>query len=214
MKPTRRVLFALMIAALSGVGACERSDGLGDLTGPTTQHDLIGDLIGTTDGLLGAGDGLLGAAGGVKPGQKVVALKRNNVQTGDQTYVSEPISRWGGTFKFGSHRLVIPAGAVLFPTRFSATVRAGEDIRVDLRAWNDLGTVSTFPIRVQLTINVADSNTDNLSGVGIYYLDPSGMTERMPTTVDPSGRNVTGYLNHFSDYIPGTLRNDSTAGNW
>src|SRR5688572_30625359 len=189
MKPTRRVLYALMLAVLSGVSACERSDGLGDLTGPTTQHNLIEGLIGSTDGLLGT----------TSTTRKVVALKRNNAQIGDVTYVSEPITKWGSVFKFGPHKLVIPAGAVLFPTRFSATVRAGEDIRLDLRAWNDYGPVTNFLVRVQLTINVADSNAGDLSGVSVFYLNPNGMVEQMPTTIDSSNRNVTGYLNHFSD---------------
>lgn len=201
MQPTRRVLYVLMLAAASGLAACDRTDGLGELTGPTAQSDLI---EGVTDG----GSSLDGVA--TTSGRKnVVALKRNNALLADVTYVSEPISKWGSVFKFGGHRLVIPAGAVKFPTRFSATVRAGDDIRLDLRAWDDFGGVTNFIVPVELTINVADSNGD-LTGVSVFYLNPNGDVERMATTVDSSNRRVTGILNHFSDYIPGTLRNDTT----
>lgn len=200
MQPNRRVLYVLMLAAASGLAACDRTDGLGELTGPTVQSDLIG---GITDGVVL--DGVLA------PGSKkhVVALKRNNTLTADVTYVSEPISKWGSVLKFGGHRLVIPAGAVKFPTRFSATLRAGDDIRLDMRAWDDFGSVTNFLVPVELTINVADSY-DDLAGVAVFYLNPNGDVERMVTTVDSSNRRVTGILNHFSDYIPGTLRNDTT----
>lgn len=200
MQPTRRVLYAIMLAVASGLAACDRPDGLGDVTGPTSQRDLIGgslDGVSTTDGLLG---------GGSK--KQVVALKRSNALLADVTYVSEPVSRWGSVFKFGGHRLVIPAGAVRHPTRFSATVRAGDDIRLDLRAFDEFGAVTNFLVPVELTINVSDSNTGDLTGVSVFYLNPNGDVEQMPTTVDSSNRRVTGILHHFSDYIPGTLRDE------
>jgi hypothetical protein len=202
MKPTRRVLYALMLAVLSGVGACERSDGLGDLTGPkgpTVQQDLLGISLPILDGTSTA----------AKKQQDVSVITRTNVQSGDMTYTtSDPVTKWGAVLNFGGHKLVIPAGAVTNRTTFSATVRGGSEIRLDLRAWDDRGAVTNFNVPVQLTINLADAATTDLSGVSVFYLSPAGTVEKQPSVVNWSARTVTGYLTHFSDYIPGTLRND------
>lgn len=202
MKFTRRVVYTLLLAAAGGLGACDRTDGYGELTGPAAQHDLIG---GTTDATLD-GTSLTGSSkSGVEP------IKRRNPLSSDMTWYSQtPIGPEGGVLVFGTanHKLVIPPGAVLYNTHFSATMRAGEEIRVDLRAWNGTqGNVTQFLVPVRLTFNLADAATD-FSNVAVFYLNPNGGMEQQPTTVDSYNKTVTGYLNHFSDYIPGTLRNE------
>jgi hypothetical protein len=201
MKFTRRVVYTLLFAAVGGLGACDRTDDYGELTGPAVQHDLID---GTTDATLD-GTSLTTSKSGVDP------IKRRNPLSSDMTWYSQtPIGPLGGEFVFGTanHKLVIPPGAVLYNTHFSATMRAGEEIRVDLRAWNGTqGNVTQFLVPVRLTFNLADAATD-LNNVAVFYLNPNGAMEQQPTTVDSYGRTVTGYLNHFSDYIPGTLRTE------
>jgi hypothetical protein len=196
MKFTRRVVYTLLLAAVSGLGACDRTDGYGELTGPAAQHDLIGDAT---------LDGASSSKSGVEP------IKRRNPLSSDMTWYSQtPIGPLGGVLVFGTanHKLVIPPGAVLYNTHFSATMRAGEEIRVDLRAWNGTqGNVTQFLVPVRLTFNLADAATD-FSNVAVFYLNPNGGLEQQPTTVDSYNRTVTGYLNHFSDYIPGTLRTE------
>src|SRR5688572_15147169 len=199
MKSTRRVIYTLLLAAVGGLGACDRTDGNGELTGPAVQHDLI-------DGVLGATvDGLDGSS----TTKQVEPVRRRNPLSADQTWYSQtPIGPLGGVLTFGTanHKLVIPPGAVLSNTHFSATMRAGEEIRVDLRAWSgSQGNVTNFLVPVRLTFNLADVETD-LSTVAVFYLNPNGEVERQPTTINTFNRTVTGYLNHFSDYIPGTLR--------
>jgi hypothetical protein len=199
MKTNRRVLYALMFAAVSGLGACERSDGLGDLTGPKVQqvqHQL--SSVSTNNGrALGTGH------------REVEVLHRSNPLTGDITYTTAtPVGPQGGVLTFGGHTLYVPKQAITHWTFFSATLRAGDEIRIDLRAWDMFGQVTTFRRPVELTIDLSDAAPAQLDGVSVFYLDPSGATERMPSVLNLDARTVTGYLNHFSDYIPGTLRND------
>jgi hypothetical protein len=70
------------------------------------------------------------------------------------------------------------------------------------------GAVTNFRRPVELTIDLSDASAEDLDGVSVFYLDPTGATERMPSVLNLENRSVTGYLNHFSDYIPGTLRNE------
>ena len=203
MISTRRVIYTLLFAAVGGLGACDRTDGNGELTGPAVQHDLIdGAVDGTLDGV---------SLDGSSKSKGVEPVRRRNPLSADQTWYSQtPIGPLGGVLTFGAanHKLVIPPGAVLSNTHFSATMRAGEEIRVDLRAWSgSQGNVTNFLVPVRLTFNLADVTTD-LSTVAVFYLNPNGEVERQPTTVDTFSRTVTGYLNHFSDYIPGTLRTE------
>jgi hypothetical protein len=197
MKTNRRVLYALMLAAVSGLGACERSDGLGDVTGPEIQQvQQQLSSVSTNNGR---------AVGH----RQVHALTRTNPLTGDVTYTTNyPVGPQGGALTFGGHTLVIPKHAVQHWTHFSATLRAGDEIRIDLRAYNMFGTVTSFRRPVELTIDLSDATAADLDGVSVFYLDPTGSTERMPSVLNFETRTVTGYLNHFSDYIPGTLRND------
>jgi hypothetical protein len=205
MKFTRRVVYTLLFAAVSGLGACDRTDRYGELTGPAAQQDLIESV--TIDGATLSGASLDGS-------KKADPIKRRYPLSTDMTWTTQsPIGPLGGTLIFGNanHKLVIPPGAVLYNTHFSATMRAGEDIRVDLRAWNGTqGNVTQFLVPVRLTFNLADAATD-MSTVAVFYLNPNGQMEQQPTTVDVFNRTVTGYLNHFSDYIPGTLRTEETT---
>jgi hypothetical protein len=201
MKFTRRVVYTLLLAAVGGLGACDRTDRYGELTGPAAQHDLIDGTTATVDGTSSSGS----SKSGVEP------IKRRSPLSSDMTWYSQtPIGPEGGVLVFGTanHKLVIPPGAVLYNTHFSATMRAGEEIRVDLRAWNGTqGNVTQFLVPVHLTFNLANATTD-FSNVAVFYLDANGGLEQQPTTVDSYNQTITGYLNHFSDYIPGTLRSE------
>jgi hypothetical protein len=202
MKTNRRVLYALLLAAVSGLGACERSDGLGDVTGPEVRQVQQQLSSVSNNGR---------AMGGAH--KQVEVLHRTNPLTGDITYTTTyPVGPQGGSLSFGGHTLVIPKHAVQHWTYFSATLRAGDEIRIDLRAWDMFGSVRNFRRPVELTIDLSDASAEDLEGVSVFYLDPTGSTERMPSVLNVEGRSVTGYLNHFSDYIPGTLRNEQPQG--
>lgn len=197
MKPNRRVLYALLLAVTSGLAACERSDGLGDLTGPTAQPQY------SLNGNNGNGPG-------TNNGRKseVVVVKYTNPLTSDVVYTSSPVGPQGAMLSFGSHTLFIPKTAVRHWTVFTATLRAGNEIKIDLRANDMFGAVTTFKKQVQLTLDLSDASAEDLSTVAVYYLAPNGTLEKMASSVNLHTRSVTGFLDHFSDYIPGTLRSD------
>jgi hypothetical protein len=195
MKPNRRVLFALLLAVTSGLAACEQSDGLGDLTGPTAQPQFSSNNgNGNSNGR----------------SRQISVLQRTNALTGDVTYTSSPVGPQGALLSFGSHTLFVPKQAVRHWTVFTATLRAGDEIRIDLRARDMFGEVTTFKKQVQLTLDLSDAiaSDNDLATVAIYYLAPDGTLEKMPSALNQHTRSVTGFLDHFSDYIPGTLRNE------
>lgn len=197
MKPNRRVLYALLLAVTSGLAACERSDGLGDLTGPAAQPQYSINPNGNN-----------GNGPNLGRSRQVVVVQRTNPLTNDVVYTSSPVGPQGALLDFGGHKLLVPKTAVRHWTIFSATLRAGDEIRIDLRARDMFGDVTTFKKPVQLTLDLSDASATDLSTVSIYYLAPDGTLEKMPSSVNLHARSVTGFLDHFSDYIPGTTRND------
>ena len=131
-------------------------------------------------------------------------LHRTNTLTNDVTYTTTyPVGPQGGALSFGGHTLVIPKLTVKHWTHFSATLRAGDEIRIDLRAWDMFGAVTNFRRPVELTIDLSDASAEDLDGVSVFYLDLTGATERMPSVLNLENRTVTGYLDHFSN-VPGS----------
>lgn len=188
MKPNRRALIAVMLATIAGLTACDRPDGGGGLTG-------------------------LDAPQFARNVKSIKILRSVNPLTQDVRYESKsPINSKGGVFSFGGNTLVIQRNSVLGPTLFSATIRAGEEIRIDLRAWEPNGTpVTTFKIPVKLTLDlsgVAENLGDDIRKVVIVFHKPDGTLEIMPSSADPRTNSVTALLNHFSDYSPGWSRTD------
>lgn len=188
MKPNRRALFAVLLAAVSGLAACDRPDGGGGLAGPDGPQ----------------------FARNVK---SIKILRSVNPLTQDIRYESKsPINSKGGVFTFGSNTLTVQRNSVQGPTLFSATIRAGEEIRIDLRAWEPNGTpVTTFKIPVKLTLDlsgVAEDLGTDIRKVVIVFHDPNGTLEVMPSSVDPKTNTVSAMLNHFSDYSPGWSKVD------
>jgi hypothetical protein len=189
MKANRRVLYALLLAVMAGTAACEQSDQLGEATAPVVQQS---------------------ASRFNK--RSIELLKLADALTGDVTYVTgSPVGRKGAVLNFGGHRLVVPRNAVSGPTHFSATLRSGDELKVDLRAWEPNGTeVSNFGRRVQLVLDYSDAtNLEDATRLGVYYHRLDGTLERMPSSVDKRKQTVSGLLNHFSDFSGGFPRNDT-----
>lgn len=182
MKPDRRVLYAVLLAVVSGLTACDRTDRVGDLTAPTAPQFA-------------------------KNARAVKILRTTNPLTQDVTYESKkPIDFKGGSLQFANHMLEVPRNAVSGPTFFSATIRAGAEIRIDLRAWAPNGTaVSRFdraPVKLTVSLTGVADNLDAIRRVVVVYHNPNGSLETMPTSVDVRNNTVTATLNHFSDYSP------------
>lgn len=179
MKPNRRVLFAVILAVMGGTTACERTDGLGQLTGPVTQQ--------------------FAKVGG---GPRI--LQRNRSASTDEV-CSRPISKNGGTFSFDGGSVVVSRNAVSSATIFCAANHAGSDIQIDLTAYDPNGTlIHTFRAPVKLTLDLSDVTITDWSRIYVVYRNPNGTLEPVPTAQDKNNRSVTALLQHFSDYSPVT----------
>ena len=196
MRSTRRVLYGLLLVAAGGMAACERTDGVGDLTGPmpTVQLSKVGQGSRLTRVLHGANT-------------------RNSAFT-----CSSPIGRNGGDMTFDGGSLEVTRNAVSHPTIFCAQnqTTAGGEIIVSLRAYEpgnnasvcmapgntaEIGCVTTFKNVVKLTIDLSDADIIDWTHVAVMYRGPNGF-EQVPTAQDKNGQTVTANLTHFSDYSP------------
>lgn len=183
MKPSRRVLFAVILAVVGGITACERTDGLGQLTGPVAPRY----------GFVGANTKI---------------LKHTRLVSTDKVCTSRPIDEGGGVLVYDGGYIQVAYLAVTSPTIFCAQNRAGtDDNQIDLTAYrvSDGTAVTQFTAPVFLKIDISDApgNVD-YSQVFIVYLNPNGTLESIPTSVDKNRRTLTGVLSHFSDYSPAT----------
>lgn len=124
----------------------------------------------------------------------------------------------GGTLSTGAHTLYVPAGAVSGPTIFAIQVVSGQNIYVQLRAYdNKTGEpVTVFATPVKLTLSYSQTYFTEPSVLSVIYL-PNGLSGDMvpmPSTVDQTTQTVSAWLPHFSDYTLGenrTAPSDSTG---
>ncbi|MFN0180148.1 MAG: hypothetical protein ACKVZ0_15215 [Gemmatimonadales bacterium] len=100
----------------------------------------------------------------------------------------------GGTFNFGPHQLVIPAGAV------TANVAIGVMVVTSLKTEVTLlphGTQFAAPIKVKL----AYGHCENATTHRVAYIDALGNIVEWPAAIDrPDVSIVEASLNHFSQY--------------
>ncbi|MGQ0561121.1 MAG: hypothetical protein ACT443_04510 [Gemmatimonadota bacterium] len=185
MKADRRVLYVAALALLAGLGACDRTDGLGDLTAPAAPQFSHNE-------------------------RTVQVLRYRSQQTESVTYVTAaPIGKQGGVLEFDDHKLVVQKNSVRRPTYFSATLVTGDYIRIDLNAWEMDGgqkPVTTFQVTVRLVLDLdeLEDQIGDRSRVVVVYHNPNGTLEIVPSVVDRREETVTAFLSHFSEYSPAT----------
>ncbi|MGQ0813444.1 MAG: hypothetical protein ACT4O1_03165 [Gemmatimonadota bacterium] len=182
----KRFLFATILGMSALVAACERADEVG-LTGPASVQ--------------------LSPNAKEENGRHFKVLRNATPQSALTFWTHSPINKHGGKLDIGPHQLIVPKNSVRTPTFFSATIVAGEFMRIDLRAEEPNGRpVTDFQVPVKLIIDfsaVADQIPDK-SRVVVVYHNPNGALELIPCSVDPKTNQVTAYLTHFSDYSPAT----------
>ncbi|WP_331071626.1 hypothetical protein [Longimicrobium sp.] len=124
------------------------------------------------------------------------------------------IGALGGVLEAGGHRVIIPANAVLMPTRFTMTVPASRYVEVDVKAAGLEHFEFLQPVVLSLSYarcTRADIDRGNLR---IYYVD-SGTREILE---DKGGvdnkltRTVTTATDHFSGYLIGQGRSGDSGG--
>lgn len=175
----RRVLYALMLAAASGIGACERADQLASVTAPPPTPQFVR----VTD---------------------VTFFKRGRIESGF-TCTAKPFGSTGGHLDFASGSLDVMRDAVKSATNFCARDDdADGSYTVELRAYDSRtgAAVTQFATTVKLTLNLSGVGITDWSNVIVVYRNPNGLLDVMPTTVDPKTGTVTASLTHFSDYSP------------
>jgi len=120
------------------------------------------------------------------------------------------IGKRGGDVRVGGHGLIVPPGVVQHPTRFTMTVKRGDNVIVQLTAL-DLVTgqaITTFPrdLQVQLSyasVAVISNEWHNLVVVWLKDESASGALLPVRTSYVVSERLVVGWVNHFSKFAMG-----------
>lgn len=119
--------------------------------------------------------------------------------------VSATVGAAGGVLELDGHRLSIPLGAVLAPTRFTLTAPASNYVELDVRA----GASEHYQFRkpVQLAISYERCTRGNIdrSDLHIYYVDgdTKEVLEDLGGFDDKAARVVTSSTDHLSDYALG-----------
>jgi hypothetical protein len=126
---------------------------------------------------------------------------------GDQRFASELIGILGGVLGLDTHAVVVPRGAVLQTTLFTAYAPATSVIDVDLHAYvgnllsGVLRLLGLFEKPVTLELSYARAtNIGDPDHLVIVRLLPDGSYEILPTTVDKQRKVVRAQLDHFSKY--------------
>jgi hypothetical protein len=111
----------------------------------------------------------------------------------------EPVTRTvgagGGTIYVGRHSLYIPPGALREPVSISATVKGGNEVKVDFEPHG-----LRFQRPAVLTLSYAHCSTRPVRPRIVYVDDLLGIVERQASLDDKYGRRVVGKLDHFSGY--------------
>jgi hypothetical protein len=136
--------------------------------------------------------------------KKAYRLARAQFEQAQQT-VTQQIGKDGGWLNIGNHYLQVLPGAVNNPTRFTMTLRAGENFIVDLHAARPNGqVVSQFPAgKVYLYMTYQDAIVYPSDHFAIGYLptdSPEGGIEPQTVIQYPQYNAVGTMLTHFSAY--------------
>lgn len=128
------------------------------------------------------------------------------------TTAVQVISAAGGSVELAGHRLVVPAGAVARPTRFSLKLVESGFVEVDLHAVQSSGVGADLdvgkrgfatPVTLQLSYELA-AELDNPGAVVIAWVKPEGTLQPLRSSHDRERRTITAELDHFSRYVLAT----------
>lgn len=117
----------------------------------------------------------------------------------------------GGILEAGGHRVVIPANAVLAPTRFTLTVPASRYVEVDVKAAGLEHFEFLQPVVLSLSYARCARTDIDRTNLRVYYVD----SETRAIIDDKGGidnklaRTVTTVTDHFSGYLIGQGRAES-----
>jgi hypothetical protein len=111
----------------------------------------------------------------------------------------------GGVLEVGGHRVVMPAQAVLRPTRFTLTVPASDYMEISVVADGFPGYTFLQPVVVSISYDRCDRADLNGRELRTFYIDSrsKSVLEDMGGVDDKVARRVTFATAHFSGYAVG-----------
>lgn len=126
-------------------------------------------------------------------------------------FVEAVIGAEGGSLGVPGYTLTVPRGAVQQPTHFTFESVASGSVEVrltatslDSRIANDVGSVG-FRVPVLLSFSYEPSGgMPRWARMVVAYVRDDGSLERVPSTINPPMRLITGRLGHFSQYALAT----------
>lgn len=191
----------ITLMALVVTLSCDRAQSGGSPTEPEVTA-TSGDLLGLP---------LLNLGGRRTPPPPSNLVWVTETDPGRKIFASELIGILGGVLNLDLHSVIVPKGAVLQTTLFTAFAPSTPVVDVELNALvgNLLGGVLRLlglfekPVMVELSYARATNVTDPSKLVIVRILD-NGSYEIMPSTVDTKRKVVRAQLDHFSKYAMAT----------
>ena len=124
--------------------------------------------------------------------------------------VSAVITPSGGVVQIDQHQLAVPKAAVSRPTVFTMTVLYGNNLIIDLQAFDKASgaEVDTFLVPVQLKLSYAGMQItkQDVNDLVVVWLEDDSANGRLvpvPTTIDAGRQCASAWLTHFSAYAMG-----------
>lgn len=131
---------------------------------------------------------------------------RGRIVTGVATLAtSAVIGPSGGRLELGGHQLIVPAGAVSHPARFSLELLENGYVEVELNAsskghGNNVGQRGfAVPVILELSYAAADGPVSP-EELKIVWVRSDGSLEPLPSMHDAASQTVRAGLKHFSPY--------------
>lgn len=178
-------------AAVAALGLALVSWGCEHGTEPVPQPGLM-EAQAASNGLLG--DAL---------GSELSFANRTIAKLSDEV-VRATIGPEGGELTLDGHSLIVPPDAVDRPTLFVMGVLAGEEIQVELIAYDadlyvDVGGEG-FNIPVQLALSYAELDNPDPDKLVIVHVKSDGEKVVLESTADTENEVIRADLHHFSRY--------------
>ena len=111
--------------------------------------------------------------------------------------VKQTIGTAGGTMQIGPHVFVVPSGALAQPVTISAKTAGGTGNAVDFKP---VGLAFLKPASLVLSYANCSTTGSSTSKQVAYTTDSLAILYYVPSSDNTSGQQVTGQIQHFSNY--------------
>ena len=108
----------------------------------------------------------------------------------------------GGSLRVAGHRLMVPAGVLTEPTRFTISAPAGRQVKLELMANGAEHFQFAAPVAVTISYDRCRRQHPD-AAASVWFVDDSGTTllEPMVSKDDRNRKAVTFSTSHFSTYL-------------